>query len=404
MELGPIWRALMRNKSSYILIAIQIAVTMAIMVNSVAIIQERSTLMARPSGVDEENIFFLSSLIFAPDLDQRSLIDEDLAAIRSTPGVRDAIATNSVPLRGGGSSWGLQTEPGADVDGSGSAIYYTDEHGVETFGVNLIAGRNFTPGEVAWNDPESSVWPTTGIITKAMAATLFPEDDPADIVGRTIYINEDNPLKIIGIMDVMQAAWSGWDGIERSTLIPLKQESPITRYVIRAEPGMRDQLMPQIEEMLATRSTDRIVQDMRTMNETRTSAYIDDAAMVKMLTFIAGLLTTITGLGIVGMASFSVSRRTKQIGTRRALGATRTAILRYFMLENFLVSGVGILVGALLAIGMNVWLVNSMDVARMAWYIVPVAMIVLWTVGQIAVAGPARRASMVSPAIATRTV
>ena len=50
MEFGPIWRALLRNKGSYVLIALQIAVTMAIMVNAIGIMQERSTQMARPSG------------------------------------------------------------------------------------------------------------------------------------------------------------------------------------------------------------------------------------------------------------------------------------------------------------------------------------------------------------------
>ena len=62
--------------------------------------------------------------------------------------------------------------------------------------------------------------------------------------------------------------------------------------------------------------------------------------MIKILTFVIGLLTAITGLGIVGLASFSVARRTRQIGIRRALGATKTAIVRYFMLENFIVSSI----------------------------------------------------------------
>ena len=403
MQFGPIWRALMRNKSSYILIALQIAVTMAIMVNAIAIIQERSQLMARPSGVDEENIFYLSSDVFAPDIDMRSLVIEDLEALRSTPGVRNAVATNSVPLRGGGSSRGLQTEPGIEIDATGAAVYYTDEHGIDTFGVNLIAGRNFTADEIEWNDPESSVMPPFGIITKAVAESLFPDDAPADVVGRTIYINADNPVQILGIMDVMQAAWSGWSGVERTILVPLKMESS-PRYVIRTDPGMRDELMPQIEEMLASRSKDRIIQDMRTMEQTRLRSYQDDDAMVKMLTFIVTLLTIITGLGIVGLASFSVSRRTKQIGTRRALGATRGDILRYFMIENFVVSGIGIMFGAMLAIGMNIWMVNAFDLTRMAWYIVPVAMLTLWAVGQTAVAGPARKASFVSPAVATRAV
>ena len=119
MELGPIWRAILRNKGSYLLIALQIAVTMAIMVNSIAIIQERSSQMARPSGTDEDNIFTFLSVSFAADVDKRVLIDEDLDMLRKLPGVIDAFASNSFPLRGGGWSMGLQLEPGAGIDGVG---------------------------------------------------------------------------------------------------------------------------------------------------------------------------------------------------------------------------------------------------------------------------------------------
>ena len=243
MEFGPVIRAMLRNKSGYVLIALQIAVTMAIMVNAVAIIQERSAMMARPSGVDEDNMFYLLSLIFQPDTDEKALVRDDLEMLRNVPGVVDAISTNSVPLRGGGWSMGLQVEPGAEHDGSGVAIYFVDEHGIDTFGVDLIAGRNFLPGDVTWNDPEVSQWPPMGIISKAMAETLFPDDAPADVVGRTVYINDDNPVQVIGILDRLQAPWSGWSGVERSMLVPEQREWGFARYVIRTEPGMRDQLM-----------------------------------------------------------------------------------------------------------------------------------------------------------------
>ena len=180
METGPIIRAMLRNKPGYILIALQIAVTMAIMINSLAIIQQRSALMARPSGVDEQNIFYLSSLTFQPDIDVRAIIQDDLELLRSTPGVIDAISTNSVPLRGGGWSMGLQTEPGAAIDASGVAIYFSDEHGVDTFGVELIAGRNFLAEEINWKDPDTSGWPPVGIVSAAMVETLFPGEAPAD--------------------------------------------------------------------------------------------------------------------------------------------------------------------------------------------------------------------------------
>lgn len=104
------------------------------------------------------------------------------------------------------------------------------------------------------------------------------------------------------------------------------------------------------------------------------------------------------------LPSWSVSRRTRQIGLRRALGATRPAILRYFMIENFIVSSVGILAGGILAVALNIAMVQAFALTPLAWYVVPIAMIVLWIVGQAAVAGPARRASNISPAIATRSI
>ena len=111
-----------------------------------------------------------------------------------------------------------------------------------------------------------------------------------------------------------------------------------------------------------------------------------------------------TALGFVRLVSFNVSRRTRQIVTRRALGATRGAILRYFLLENFLVSSVGILVGAVLAVAINMWMVDAFNIARISWYLVLGAMMLLWFVGQLAAAGPARGASLVPPAVATRAI
>jgi putative ABC transport system permease protein len=162
--------------------------------------------------------------------------------------------------------------------------------------------------------------------------------------------------------------------------------------------------MPQIEKLLAERNTGRIIQSMKTMSETRQRSYLEDSAMIKLLVFIVAILTSITGLGIVGLASFSVARRSKQIGVRRSLGATRAAIFRYFMLENFLISTVGVVSGAILAVGLNIWMVQTFELTPIAWYVIPFAMFVLWAVGQLAVLGPARRATRVSPATATRQV
>ncbi len=404
MQFGPIWRALMRNRTGAILIALQVAVTMAIMVNAISIIQSRSEAMARPSGVDEANIFYISSIGFNEEFNERVTIEEDLAAIRALPGVVNAIQSNSVPLSGGGWSMGLQTEAGDDIDGIGTAVYFTDEHGLDTYGLNLVAGENFAPSDVGWREGSTPNWPDRVIITVSLAKGLFGEEEWRSAVGSTVYINSNEPMTVIGIIERMQAPWNGWDRLDNTMLSPEHTLFRSTRYIVRTEPGRRDELMPQVEELLADSNRDRIVRGLTTMEETRERSYRGHASMIKMLLFTIALLLLITALGIVGLASFSVSRRTKQIGTRRALGASKADIASYFMSENFLISGVGVLLGAALTVGLNMAMVDAFDLDRMELWLLPVAMLVLLVVGQLAVLGPARRAASVPPAVATRTV
>lgn len=405
MDIGPIWRAMLKNKAGFVLIALQIAVTMTIMVNAFAIMQERANNAGRASGLDEANTFAFASASFA-EYDReglKSLIEEDLALIRGLPGVKNAVATNSFPLRQGGWSMALQLVPGNQTaDSVGSAIYFVDEHGVDTFDSNIIDGKNFTLNQVTWTIEDDNSWPAYGIITEALGKDLFP-DEQGSYVGNTFYINDNDPVQVVGVIASLQAPWQSWSGVEKSMLVPQRRIWEFQRYVVRAEPGYRDALMPQIEELLSNSNKERIIRDMTTMEEVRKLAYLGDTAMIKILSFVVGLLTIITGLGIVGLASFNVSRRTRQIGIRRALGATKPAIVRYFMVENFLVSSIGLVIGGILSVALNIAMVEAFALEPLAWYVIPIAMIALWTVGQAAVAGPARKASNITPAIATRS-
>jgi putative ABC transport system permease protein len=126
--------------------------------------------------------------------------------------------------------------------------------------------------------------------------------------------------------------------------------------------------------------------------------------MVWLLVAVCIGLLVVTALGIVGLASFWVQQRTKQIGVRRALGATRGQILRYFQTENFLLASVGIALGMAMAYGINLLLMQHYELARLPAIYLPIGAITLWVLGQIAVFGPARRAAAVPPAVATRSV
>ena len=403
-EIGPILRAMLRNKVGAILIAIQIAVTMTIIVNSVFIIWERHQQMQRESGTDEANSFYLSSLGYAADFNPKVTIKEDLDLLRNLPGIVAATQINAVPISGSGWSMGLQTEAGAEHDGIGLAVYMVDEHGIEALDVELIAGENFQPSDIRWRESAQPNWPDKIIVTQAMAQRLFPDDPWQSAVGKTVYINDNEPMVIIGIIDKLQAPWVGWDNVENAMLSPENQNYESVTYYIRAEPGQRDEMMSKVEELLAASTQGRIIRNLRTLEENRERSYRGDRAMIKILSTVMVILTIVTALGIVGLASFSVNQRKKQIGTRRALGASQTDILRYFMVENFLISSIGVLLGAAMTIGLNIVLVNAFSLDPIEWYYIPVGMLILWIVGQVAVFGPAKKAANIPPAIATRTV
>ncbi|WDD97753.1 ABC transporter permease [Thalassomonas actiniarum] len=403
LESGLIIRALMRNKIGALLIALQIALTMTIMVNAIFMIQDRQQQMARSSGINEGDTFYLTNTIFAQDYNTRVGLQTDLNAIRKTPGVVDAIQINAIPLSGGGWSSGLQTQPGEDKDGVNTAIYMVDDHAINTLDLELIAGENFSPSDIDWRLPAQSAWPAKVIITQALANALFP-DNGQSALGKTVYISNNQPMQVIGIIKNLQAPWNGWSGVERSALVPFQMETRSGRYFIRTEPGRRDELMPLIENMLAKSDKGRIIRRLTTMEETREQSYRQHNATNKILMTVVSTLTLITAFGIVGLAIFSINRRTKQIGTRRALGATRWQVMRYFMVENLFISAVGIIIGCIGTVSLNYWLVNKFNMTPLGFELIALGVVTLVIVGQLAVLYPARKAALISPATATRTV
>ena len=402
-ESGPIFRALLRQKTGAVLIALQIALTLSIMVNAIFIMQQRSEQMARPSGLDEANLFYLSSIVFGQNYPHQSALADDLRLIRNVPGVVAATQINAIPLSGGGWSMALQHKAGEGEDGIGVAVYMVDQQGIDALGVELIRGENFNSTDLQWGAAGGVDWPARTIVSQAMATAVFP-DNWQSALGKTVYINQHEAIEITGIIKTLQAPWNGWDGVERSMLVPVQLEGRGSRYLIRTEPGRRDELMPLIEKMLAESDKNRIIRNVTTLEDTRADSYRSDNALNKILLFVIVLLTLITAFGIVGLAMFSINRRRRQIGTRRALGATRFAIMRYFMLENFLISSLGIALGMLAAVALNIWLIGKFQLTPLEPGLLLIGAGVMYLVGQLAVLYPARQAAAIAPATATRSV
>jgi putative ABC transport system permease protein len=175
------------------------------------------------------------------------------------------------------------------------------------------------------------------------------------------------------------------------------------RYVVRARPEQVRELIPVVESRLLKLHNGRNVQ-LRTLREVKERTFREEVAVMKMLGSVIFLLVFVTALGIVGITSFSVTERTHHIGTRRALGARRTDILRYFLTENWIVTTSGLLLGVALAYGLNFTLVALTDGVKLDWRLLAYGVLGTWFMGQVAALVPAWRGARISPAVATRSV
>ncbi|MBA3564024.1 MAG: FtsX-like permease family protein [Gammaproteobacteria bacterium] len=401
MEFGPILSAMLRNKLGPALIAVQIALTLAVLVNAVFIINQRIEHMSRPTGIDVDNIITVASAGLGEDFNLRESIREDLEALQAIPGVIAATSSQHVPLSGSGWGTSLKAETGADAPKVNAAQYFVNDRAVETLGVQIAAGRDFRADDIMF--PENfAVPPEAVMITRNMADALFPD---GEALGATVYDGLDNPITIIGIIERMHGAWVSSDELENVMLVPrIPLGDSSAWYLIRTEPGERDRIMPLIEEKLAKVNDRRIVRELDTLESIKASSYASDRGMAVLLAIVIALMVAVTALGIVGLASFAVRQRVKQIGTRRAIGARRIDIIRYFMVENWMITTAGVMAGTVLAFAVNYWLVTSYSLEKLNPLYVPVGILCLWALGLLAAYGPARRAAAISPSVATRTV
>jgi putative ABC transport system permease protein len=290
------------------------------------------------------------------------------------------------------------------VGSANTAYYFGDEHTLGTLGLKLIAGRNFTPDEIATRSETDIPAISSVIVTKALADKVFPG---GNALGKSLYMESDTrTVRIIGIVERLQTPFYGVTGVtstfaENSTIAPYRHIDNSTNYMVRSKPGQRDRVIKSAEDTLRQLDSERII-TTKTLSDARADAYRGDHGLVVLLSVVCIALLAITAFGIVGLTSYWVSQRRRQIGIRRALGATRRAILRYFQTENLMIAAAGAAMGVVCAIALNLWMVHSFEAVRMDSSRALIGALIMLGLGQLAVLYPALRAASIPPALATR--
>jgi putative ABC transport system permease protein len=407
MEIRPILSSLLRNKTGALLIAAQVALSLAIVANALYIIQDRIARTSRPSGVGDEStqIRIAAVPIKDPDTPEAKVALQQRAAeaLRAVPGVASVALTNQLPLTTSGWNMGLSLKPKQPESSANTAMYFGPDSLVKTLQLKLIEGRDFTPDDVEYIDPDKTQsLGRIAIVTQALAKKLFPE---GSAVGKTVYIGGEESLgfQIVGVVEKLQSPWAqnGERG-EFSTILANRRVDTYLHFGVRAEPGQRDRVMKDAEAALLKIPGVMIIKT-ESMDENRYDLYRNDRAIAWMLATVTVLLLLVTSSGIVGMATLWVNQRRKQIGVRRALGARKVDILRYFITENFMITTGGVAAGLVLAVALNQLLVSQLELPKLPLVYLAMGSVVLWLVGIAAVYAPAWRASSISPAIATRS-
>ena len=404
MQIQPILSALRRHRLATLLIAMEIALACAVLCNACFMIANRIALMHVESGVDETSLATVQLTGYedshAVDLNARAL-----SGLRSIPGVQSVTVLNSIPFGARRGTAGITLDAAGQHFGGVVEFYLGGPGSMQALDVQVIAGRGPQADDfrafTGLMPNDASVQ-----ITRSLAGHLWPGSDP---LGKEFWLDKYH-YRVVGVIDhLVRPDPAGWpEGSKDWSVFVSAQPGKLLAgsYLLRADPRDISRVLRDARAMIAKVAPDAVFdqEGSQTISDLRTSSFRQDRAMAGMLVGVIVALLLITALGIVGLASFWVQQRRRQIGIRRAIGATRSDILRYFQIENFLIVSFGIALGMALAFALNVLLMKFYELPHLPLYYLPVGALVLWGLGQLAVLGPALRAAAVPPVVATRSV
>ncbi len=408
LPIRPLLSALRHHRLTVGLLMVQVALTCAIVANAAFMIGNRLHRIHTPTGIPEDEISLIEVDGVQADSNPQAQQQTDLAALRAIPGITSAVAIGgwAWPLAGGSNDHGgcpdqasleraIAAHSADNIAGCVEPTYYSGSPGfVQALGAHLVAGRDFNADEYGTGSAHSI------IVTRALAQTMWPGKNP---VGQAIYGGDQRT--VVGVIDDLLRPTLRSDAQDR--LVVLAPEIPndtSSVYLLRSAPSDRRRILQDATKALEKAGPVRLIPEefKYTFTQVRQKYFQRDTTMVGLLIASSLALLFVTALGIGGLANFWVGQRTRQIGIRRAIGATRDDILHHFQAENFLIVGAGVVLGMVLAYGLNQLLMRQYELDRLPLFYLPIGAALLWTLGQVAVLGPALRASRVPPAIATR--
>jgi putative ABC transport system permease protein len=401
LDLGPVLRTLRRQPGVLFMVVLEIAAGVSTLTGLLMSSSWYGAIGDKPSRFDEANLVLVST--YTPGGSDDAIVETqraDLARARAVPGVESATAVSVSILD---DRW---MYPATFRDVAPDAPpprrpplgwrVSADDEAPRTLRLRAIAGA-LPAGGLPVDGPARQA-----VITRCVAERL--RADPRDVLGRTIASEHNAPLRVAAVVE------------DVTMRIPFMPYAPCTVFVFggapvghearllaRAAPGARDAVLERVREAFAPTTTGRWV-EVRALDSTDSIHHRIGSGLGAMLAFFGGLVGVIALLGALAATSFLVVRRTRQIGVRRALGATQADIVGYFLVEN----AVTMLLGTVLGLGGTALLFVMMQ-RFFTGISVPVGKLALglglfWLATLLATLLPAHRAARIPPSVASRSL
>ena len=347
-----------RNRLLSRLVVVQFALTLVLMTGAGMLLRSIHKLWHVNPGFDTKDVISfqvgLSPSFTSNPARMRAAYRQLLARILEVPGVAAADLTNIVPLSGadnGGPFWIGTKQPPSLQEAPHALYFWTGPDYLKTMGIPLLQGRFFTPDDRIGSGK-------VVVIDSVLAHTFFPGQNP---VGQTLTVGHWGAARIVGVVGHVRHWGLDDPGTynPRQIYIPVYQlpDSMVNDFfrtlklIVRTKLPPGD-LMPAIRNVVYASAPDQPVYAVSTIDELMSESMASRNFPILLLVAFAALALLLSSVGIYGVMSYSVTRRTQEIGIRMALGADRSRVFRMIVGKGVGMAGVGLVLGILAAVAL----------------------------------------------------
>jgi predicted permease len=321
--------------------------------------------------------------------------------VSALPGVRSVSFVGIVPLSIGAAEnkFGVDPAKGRPAQNVIALVNTIGAGYFQTMGIPLVRGRDFTPQDVTSNLGGQPA----AIINQTMAAHLFPGQDP---IGRTLR-QDKATYTIIGVVRNSKSRTIGEKPSDAAYLFLNAAPEKATSFfgtTILVKTSMDPRVLESsVRQQIAALDPNMAVFNAETMQEHVDKSLLIPRISALLLGIFGAIGLTLAAIGLYGVMSYSVRRRTREIGIRMALGAKRPTVLRMILRQGLILTAIGLAIGLAIALALGRFtasvLYGTSGTDLLTFVVVSV---VLVATAAVAVLVPALRAAHVEPTTALR--